>query len=213
MPKQTFFNLSDEKRESILGAAVAEFAEKGYKAASVSAIVAAAKIAKGSFYQYFEDKDDLYAYIFTNMIGVQKFGAFEAEKHRLEDLNLTEFLRVVFMRQLETFKSSPELIRISFDFTTLAGEPVHARLMEQYRPAVEGYFLPYIEYEIAQGELDPAINKNMLNFMLVSVGQYLLSRYQELGAGVVTPGFIDKLADDLEYILTNGIYLKHVPGR
>jgi AcrR family transcriptional regulator len=192
---------------------VAEFAEKGYKAASISAIVAGAKIAKGSFYQYFEDKDDLYAYIFTNMIGMQKFGAFEAEKHRLEDLNLTEFLRLVFRRQLEIFESSPELIRISFDFTTLAGEPVHTRLMELYRPAVEGYFLPYIEYEIAQGELDSNVNKNMLNFMLVSVGQYLLSRYQALGTDVVTPAFIDKLADDLEYILTNGIYRKHEAGR
>jgi hypothetical protein len=147
------------------------------------------------------------------MIGNQKFGAFEAEKHRLEDLNLTEFLRLVFRRQLEIFESSPELIRISFDFTTLAGEPVHTRLMELYRPAVEGYFLPYIEYEIAQGELDSNVNKNMLNFMLVSVGQYLLSRYQALGTDVATFAFIDKLVDDLEYIMTNGIYRKHETGR
>jgi AcrR family transcriptional regulator len=43
--------------------AVAEFADSDYRSASVSNIVALAGIAKGSFYQYSEDKKDLYLYL------------------------------------------------------------------------------------------------------------------------------------------------------
>lgn len=59
MPKATFFNLNPEKRLIIEQAALAEFAEYGAKGASLNRIVRAAGIAKGSFYQYFEDMNDL----------------------------------------------------------------------------------------------------------------------------------------------------------
>ena len=63
MPKETFFNLPDDKRSLICDVAVEEFAEYPFDQASVNRIVAKAGIAKGSFYQYFEDKQDLYFYV------------------------------------------------------------------------------------------------------------------------------------------------------
>ncbi len=73
MPKQTFLNLPEEKRARIVDVALTEFAEKGYTGASITGIVAAAGIAKGSFYQYFEDKDDLYAHIFSASLVIRTF--------------------------------------------------------------------------------------------------------------------------------------------
>jgi AcrR family transcriptional regulator len=63
MPKDTFFNLPDEKRDSITIVSLEEFARNNYKSASISNIVDKLGIAKGSMYQYFENKKDLYAYI------------------------------------------------------------------------------------------------------------------------------------------------------
>ena len=63
MPNPTFFNLPDAKRQGIVDCAIAEFAANDYDSASISNIVKQAKIAKGSFYQYFEDKKDLYLYL------------------------------------------------------------------------------------------------------------------------------------------------------
>ncbi|NBC30902.1 MAG: TetR family transcriptional regulator [Spirochaetes bacterium] len=63
MPKETFFNLPEEKRSAFLAAAFREFALHDYDTASISRIVAELGIAKGSLYQYFEDKRDLYAYL------------------------------------------------------------------------------------------------------------------------------------------------------
>jgi len=67
MPKETFFNLPADKRQKILNVAIAEFAQNDYDSASISRMVANAGIAKGSFYQYFENKMDLYRYLFDLM--------------------------------------------------------------------------------------------------------------------------------------------------
>lgn len=62
MPKDTFLNLPELKRARILEAAVDEFAEKRFSEASINSIIKAAAIPRGSFYQYFSDKEDLYLY-------------------------------------------------------------------------------------------------------------------------------------------------------
>ena len=63
MPSQTFFNLSEEKRERLIQGAMKEFVEVPLHKASVSNIIINAKISRGSFYQYFEDINDLYIYL------------------------------------------------------------------------------------------------------------------------------------------------------
>ena len=63
MPNQTFFNLPDKKRQTITDLANAEFANNNYQNALITKIVKQAKIAKSSFYQYFEDKKELYLYL------------------------------------------------------------------------------------------------------------------------------------------------------
>lgn len=63
MPTSTFFNLPVSKRERLLDAAVAEFAQKPFDAVSINRIIHAAGIPRGSFYQYFEDKTDLFRYV------------------------------------------------------------------------------------------------------------------------------------------------------
>ncbi len=63
MPKQTFFNLPNEKKRVILEAAKQEFSEMTLQEASIANIIKRAQIPRGSFYQYFEDKDDIFLYL------------------------------------------------------------------------------------------------------------------------------------------------------
>lgn len=63
MPTTTFFNLPPPKRERLLRAAVSEFVQKPFNEVSINRIIQAAAIPRGSFYQYFEDKMDLFRYI------------------------------------------------------------------------------------------------------------------------------------------------------
>ena len=63
MPKETFLKLSKEKKQKVLNAAKREFARVPIEQVSIKNIVENAEIARGSFYQYFESKEDLLAYI------------------------------------------------------------------------------------------------------------------------------------------------------
>ncbi|MDR3601146.1 MAG: TetR/AcrR family transcriptional regulator [Desulfosporosinus sp.] len=60
MPKNTFYNLSDEKKTRIFDAALQEFSKRSFSASSLNQIIKNAGIPKGSFYQYFDNKEDLY---------------------------------------------------------------------------------------------------------------------------------------------------------
>jgi AcrR family transcriptional regulator len=63
MPTQTFLNLPTQKREAFTRLALLEFADHDYANASLTKIVTRAGIAKGSVYQYFADKQELFLYL------------------------------------------------------------------------------------------------------------------------------------------------------
>ncbi|GAB3049604.1 TetR/AcrR family transcriptional regulator [Virgibacillus ainsalahensis] len=63
MPKSTFFNLPNEKRQTLIHVLEMEFSRAPLFEASISNIVKAADISRGSFYQYFEDKEDAYFFL------------------------------------------------------------------------------------------------------------------------------------------------------
>jgi AcrR family transcriptional regulator len=63
MPKPTFLNLTKEKQELLIKAAKKEFSRVSLYEASISNIIKDAGIPRGSFYQYFNDKDDLFFFL------------------------------------------------------------------------------------------------------------------------------------------------------
>jgi AcrR family transcriptional regulator len=67
MPKDTFYNLSEEKRRKIFDAAVREFSTRRFSEASINQIIKVAEIPRGSFYQYFNDKEDIFQYMFKEI--------------------------------------------------------------------------------------------------------------------------------------------------
>lgn len=63
MPTQRFLNLPDKKREKIKRAAIHEFSKFPFFDVSINQIIKEADISRGSFYTYFEDKEDLLTYL------------------------------------------------------------------------------------------------------------------------------------------------------
>lgn len=67
MPKKIFENISKEKQDMFINAALDEFTSKSFEQVSVNSIVKKANISRGSFYTYFENKDELFNYIFIQV--------------------------------------------------------------------------------------------------------------------------------------------------
>ena len=63
MPSETFKNLDENKKQRLIKAAIEEFSRVSFSEASINNIINNAKISRGSFYMYFENKDDLFKYI------------------------------------------------------------------------------------------------------------------------------------------------------
>ena len=68
MPSETFFKLPQDKKEKILTCAKQEFTRATLQDASIKNIVESAGIARGSFYQYFDSKEDLLQYMLEEHI-------------------------------------------------------------------------------------------------------------------------------------------------
>ncbi|HEK9099655.1 TetR family transcriptional regulator [Bacillus pfraonensis] len=67
MPKQTFFHLSKDKQDILIQSAKEEFSRVPLHEASIANIIKNAGIPRGSFYQYFDNKEDLFFYLLDQL--------------------------------------------------------------------------------------------------------------------------------------------------
>ncbi|SFL55667.1 transcriptional regulator, TetR family [Gracilibacillus orientalis] len=101
MPNETFFNLPKEKKQKLLDALHREFTKAPLATASIAKIIEYAEIPRGSFYQYFIDKDDAYFYIFNQQtsLAMEKFiFIIQKNKGNLFD-TCVEFYRLIVEEQ------------------------------------------------------------------------------------------------------------------
>lgn len=81
MPKQTFENLPEDKKQRIQQALLTEFSQHNLADAQVARIVKNTGIARGAFYKYFADLSDAYRYIYQ--IALLKLHNYNIRTHHL----------------------------------------------------------------------------------------------------------------------------------
>ena len=67
MPSNTFLNLPEDKQTRLMDAASREFSAKPYNEVSINKIIQDAGIPRGSFYMYFQDKEELFHYLLEDI--------------------------------------------------------------------------------------------------------------------------------------------------
>ena len=117
MPSETFLRLPEEKRTRLVDAAWEEFLRVPFEEVSINQIIQRAKIPRGSFYQYFEDKKDLFFYLIGDMMRylLGRYGQVLHEQEgdmfraqlRCYDLVLQQERDAQFARSLELLQRNP----------------------------------------------------------------------------------------------------------
>ena len=109
MPKETFLKLSKEKQQKVINAAKKEFARAPIENVSIKNIVEEADIARGSFYQYFESKEDLLIYILRE--NSEKLNT--KLKDKVKETNGDIFKLYIFLydSMIEEFTNNPEALQ------------------------------------------------------------------------------------------------------
>lgn len=104
MPKPTFLRLPAAKQERMMAAAKVEFTRAVFAKASISNIIDLAGVPRGSFYQYFEDKQDIFFYLLETdgQRFVDLFKEVIAAHHGDFFASVTEFFDVTIDRLLQS---------------------------------------------------------------------------------------------------------------
>ena len=189
MPKVTFFNLDPEKRQAVVEASVKEFAEHPYEQASLSRIVENCGIAKGSMYQYFEDKLDLYLYIVD--LAYEQKRTYVSQAFSL-DADIFTVLEEYYRQSYLFAKDLPLLHQVANNFWD---SRVLLPQIEEGRIDRSRDFLKFLEAAIASGAANPNLDPQAVFFVYHAVGKGLVDHFEQ-GAN---DEYIGQVLDVLRY--------------
>ncbi|MDA8163494.1 MAG: TetR/AcrR family transcriptional regulator [Desulfobacteraceae bacterium] len=189
VPKSTFMNLSEEKRSRILREAVREFADKGFQKASLNAIVARVGIAKGSLYQYFDNKEALFLFVFDRFTDLVKEVLAEAAAASLE-ADFFGQVRVAVQAGLAFIDRHPEYYEIYLKLLFEQAVPQREDLIGKVRLFSRDYFGPLCEEGRRQGQVRRDLPTEMVVFVLDAVLDRFLQGYAKsyLDSGLALAG-------------------------
>lgn len=102
-----FLNLNQEKQDRILNAALKEFAQKGYQNASTNEIVKEAGISKGLLFHYFNNKKDLYLFLYDHFMEITMEDILA--KVDWDEKDIFKRYRLVAFLKFELFNQYPEM--------------------------------------------------------------------------------------------------------
>jgi AcrR family transcriptional regulator len=164
MPKPTFDNLPPDKRQTIIDLGLAEFAEHPYQVASLSRIVARAGIAKGSIYQYFAHKQDLYLFL-LEYAADQQLQLLRAQTPPEPDLSFFALLRWQMQASVVVGHAAPLLTRLMYRAVT-DDLPFRDEVTRRLGRAGEEHLRKLLAHGVARGEVAPALDLELAAFVL-----------------------------------------------
>ena len=202
MPKDTFYNLDDEKRSRVLDAALEEFGSRSFHQATVGRIVEKADIPKGSFYQYFESKKDLYRYL-IKMSQEKKIVFMKGVLKEMEDEDVFYRLRVLYRAGFRFAEKNPRLLAIGQNMMK-EDEELRRELLDHSVSSGEDFIEGMLEKGVEDGEIDPEANLSVAASM---IAQYNLSLADSFLRTPIEEGadeFLNKI-DDMIQLLKEGM--------
>ena len=172
MANATWWNLPDEKRARITEAAMQEFGTRGFSAGSLNVIASQAGIAKGSLFQYFDDKLDFFVTVVEHV-------ASEVGRAVLTsvtpDAGFFDNLRHIVRQWMRYFRDHPVERRIAYaslhEIEPDVRDMVRAVPNAHHKAALE----PLISAATARGELRPDVDQRMVLSMTTIVLRHLNS--------------------------------------
>ncbi|WP_105616236.1 TetR/AcrR family transcriptional regulator [Vallitalea okinawensis] len=174
MPSQTFFNLPEEKKSKILHAAIDEFARTTYKDSSIAHIIKAAGIPRGSFYQYFEDKKDLYMYI-IDTLAAEKAEVFKPIFVEMDQYSFSELYTKLCYLGVDFGLEHPKYLAIS-EFLLMDTE-LKKEVYSKHKSKSDNIYTIMLNQANARGELREGIDIKIASDMLFTVSNTMIENY------------------------------------
>ncbi|MFD1738406.1 TetR/AcrR family transcriptional regulator [Bacillus salitolerans] len=166
-----FFSLKPEKQELIINAALKQFVKSGYEKASTNEIVKEAQISKGSLFNYFNNKKDLYLYLIDHACNVIEL---IYDKIDMNERDLFNRINQVGFIKLKVQQTYP----LVFDFLIKIGEEQASEVksdVEQVKANMLKYGLDRIyeniDWSKFREDIDPEKALHIINWTMIGFAE------------------------------------------
>jgi len=172
--KDTFMRISQEKRDTILQAAIVEFAEHGYESANINRIALSAAISVGSLYKYFGCKEDLFLTIIQH--GVESLKTVLEEIVRSEEELLSRIEKII--RVIQSYsRANVHITKLYSEVATVSRSELVWRLVSDMESMSAGLYTSLIQEAIDQGVVRNDMHPPLFAFFLDNLFMMLQFSY------------------------------------
>jgi len=209
MPKPTFVNLREEKQERILRAAISEFLKHGFAGANIAAIAKNAEVAKGSIYQYFEDKAELFVHCVAWSVGLlmQKAGK-QADS---ENADIFEYFSSDIVSKIQLVRDERELTLFTQDVFLGKFRAMPEAATTEMTHVADEYVLGHIRAGQEKGNVRSDVSEELIKLFLVGATMRIKEHVLKEAEASIIDLADDKMAEfgaiieDMIDLLKNGI--------
>lgn len=215
MPKSTFQIISEGKRNRIYDAAALEFAREGYEKANIKNIADRAGVSKGSLYDYFDSKEDLYLDVCTHGITMSR-----ANIDSVIDESKDFFAQLsdIFHQGLAFVRKYPQYAQLYVNISSSGMEQFADKLTLAVEKHTADYYKAAIRRGIDEGFIRPDLDVDMSAFLINSMYVMMiisivsrhyrirLGEYLNLADGQVEQGIhskIDQVINIIRFSMEN----------
>lgn len=175
MPKQTFFNLDKIKQEKILEVAMEEFAFNSFEKVTIDNIVKKSGIPKGSFYQYFLNKEDIYKYLFK-LVGSEKSKDLEKYLPKLKELSFSEFIRELYLAGIDFDFQDSTYVGLREKFLYNCSMELREEILELMIIESNALLEKILKHYMTKGELKKNLKIDLVADMLTTLTIFFSKR-------------------------------------
>jgi len=197
--RRTRADKQEQTRRALLDAAIAIVGEEGYAAATVGKITSSAKIANGTFYNYFESQQDIFDQLLP-FLGERLVAHVRAQVG--ETLSGAARERARFVAYFDFCRRNPAFLRVLNEAEVFAPAAYHRHVVAMF----EGY-LRGLERSAGKNEITAYTREELapMVFMLMGIRSYVTMLYQY--KYIERTAFsIETLADIYERFIKSGLF-------
>ena len=188
MPKATFFKIAEDKRERFLREAATLFAERGYNQTDVAELARRAGVAKGSIYNYFDNKEDLYLHVCRDGIQRSRLAIYEDLD---PDWDVYRQIEHIFRQGARFVLRHPEYLILYSNISSAGMERFSDQMSLEVEKFTADHLKGLIRRDIEKGLIRSDIDINLTAFWINSL-------YIILVTSLITNHFKVRLKEYLE---------------
>ncbi len=205
IPKQTFRRLKKEKQLRIFDAALDEFSNKSFNEVKISSIIKEAKIPRGSFYQYFENKLDLYKYVFY-ALGERKMEYMGELLPNPDEIPFLELFRQLYKIGIKFAIDNPKGIKM-MRYLFSSKDLIYKEIMHDGLNQAKEFYRGYIESDKKLGRINPDIDTEVFTEMVINlINNISIEEFSNTDKEINYNRMLDKF-NKIAFILEKGILI------